>query len=132
MSMIAGKRVLICDDEGLILAFLLKVLTTVGLNVVGMATTGEECIDLARRESPDIIIIDHNMPPGMSGTEAARQILAERDTCVIMLSASPEVEREAYDAGITVCIKKPTDAVTLVCAIRDAYAHQIQRLLAAA
>lgn len=67
-------RILLADDHSLIrhgFATLLRYQED--FDVVGEASNGEEAVDLARRLSPDIVVMDLSMP-GMTGVEATRQI----------------------------------------------------------
>lgn len=57
-----------------------------GLNLVGVAEDGLECIRLVRRHRPRLVLMDVSMP-GLNGIEATRRITSElRDTRVICLS----------------------------------------------
>ena len=79
-----------------------------GLAVVGEATTGEEAIVRWRETDPDIILLDQRMP-GMTGLEAAEQILAERpEQNIILFSAFLEdsTVRRASELGIRACLPK--------------------------
>src|SRR5437868_9934794 len=70
-------RVLIADDHP-VFRFGLRTLLKADpmLSVVGEATNGEEAIAQVSALSPDVILMDLNMP-GMNGIEAIRQILAD-------------------------------------------------------
>ena len=80
--------VLLVDDHVVIrnaLALLLK--QSAGIKVVGEAGTGVEAIKKAAALSPQVVIMDINMPE-LSGIEATKQILAARpDVRVLALSA---------------------------------------------
>jgi two-component system, NarL family, invasion response regulator UvrY len=101
--------VLIVDDQAPFRAAARTVISvTPGFEVVAEADSGEAAVDQARAASPQLVLMDINLP-GMNGVEATRQILAEApDTVVILLST--------YDAG-----DLPADATSCGAA---AYVHK--------
>ena len=80
-------RVLIVDDHTLFRDGLSAILTNEpGIDVVGEAGSGHEAIAQAEALTPDVILMDINMPD-LNGIEATQQVLAVRpDTGVIMLT----------------------------------------------
>ena len=56
------------------------------LNVIGIATNGQEAVDLARDLKPDVISMDYEMPL-LDGVSAVKMILAERKVPIIMFSS---------------------------------------------
>ena len=67
-------RILIVEDE-LIIATLLKAgLVKAGYGVCGMATNGEQAIQTAQKENPDVILMDIHLLGQMDGIEAAHEI----------------------------------------------------------
>jgi len=88
-----SKRILIVDDEKLILISTKIVLESVGYEVL-TALTGEEGLEISRRESPSLILLDIMMP-GIDGFEVLRQLRARGDdTPVLILSArSADLDR---------------------------------------
>lgn len=102
-------RVLLVDDqEPFLSAARLVVELAEGFDVIGEATTGEEAVDLAATLSPDLILMDVNLP-GIDGLEATRRILAaDGRPVVIVLSTyeAGEYEPRALAAGATAFISK--------------------------
>ncbi|HVN65901.1 MAG TPA: response regulator [Methanomicrobiales archaeon] len=81
------SKVLVVDDEAIITMQLEERLTALGYEVVGMAASGEESIEKARRLSPDIILMDIVMPGKMNGIEAAKQIYEEMGIPVVFVTS---------------------------------------------
>ena len=83
-------RVLIVDDqEPFRMAATMVVEATDGFEVVGQAESGEESVEKARELSPDLVLMDVNLP-GINGLDATRQILAGSDTVVVLLLSTYE------------------------------------------
>jgi DNA-binding NarL/FixJ family response regulator len=103
-------RVLIVDDqEPFRLAARMVVDATDGFEVVGEAETGEASVEMARELSPDLVLMDVNLP-GINGLDATRQILAEHADPVIVLLLSTYEEEEyaprAAECGAAAYIPK--------------------------
>ena len=81
-------RVLIVEDEALFREMLSRTLAAEpGLEVVGVATEGEEAVRLAAELRPDAVIMDIALPGGMDGIDAALLIKAQRkETGIVILS----------------------------------------------
>ena len=85
--MTTTTNILLVDDHPMLRKGLrLLIESEEGLNVVGEANDGQEAIDRVRELTPDIVIMDINMP-NLNGIDATRQILAESpQTKVLALS----------------------------------------------
>ncbi|MEU4332813.1 response regulator transcription factor [Nonomuraea dietziae] len=67
-------RVLVTDDDGLMRAGLIELLTAdPTIEIVGEASTGREAVDRARRLSPDVVLMDVRMPD-LDGIGATREL----------------------------------------------------------
>jgi DNA-binding NarL/FixJ family response regulator len=85
-----APRVLIVDDHDLFRTGLRNLLEEQGVNVVGEAATGEEAVRAVRQATPDVVVMDLNMP-GISGVDATRQITTEAPlTRVVVLTISDQ------------------------------------------
>ncbi len=117
-------RVLLVDDLQLFVDGCKAVLETEpDIQVVGTATNGEEALEVAQRERPDIVVMDIEMPPGMDGVTATRCLRARDPECrVILLSGwnRREYIAEGIKAGVVGYVLKDTARTNLVQAIRDA------------
>jgi response regulator NasT len=117
-------RVLIADDEAIHNLALTTQLETLGHEVVGTATNGQQAVELARSERPDLIFLDIRMPV-MTGPEAAEQIAAEEPVPMIILSAYSDARtvEQAVRAPIFHYLVKPVDPDDLAPAIAVARAR---------
>lgn len=102
------KRILIADDESLILMDLREMLSNLGYLVVGEAADGVSAVNMARELKPDLVVMDVMMP-ALDGIEAAKVLTAERIAPVLLLTAYSQedlVER-AKEAGVVGYLVKP-------------------------
>lgn len=87
------------------------------------AADGEEAVEVALRESPDLILMDMMMPvlDGLKATSILKEHSATRRTPVLMLTALSETEDriKAFDAGVTGFLTKPFDRMELLAHIRS-------------
>jgi response regulator NasT len=120
----AAIRILVAEDNDLVALTLEEQLKSLGYDVIAVAHTGAEAIDLASRLSPDLIIMDIRMPE-VEGTEAAARINATRPTPILMLTAYTDREtiRRAEVAGALGYLVKPVNEAELSPAINIALAR---------
>ena len=117
-----STKVLLVDDHELVRQGIAAMLSAAGdMQIVGNARSGREALEVARRELPDIVLMDVKMPD-MDGLEATRKIKEERPrTAVIMLTMhdNPTYLRDAVRAGAAGYLLKDVSKDELIDAIRQ-------------
>jgi len=115
-------RVLLVDDQDLFRTGLRSLLEEQELEIVGEAATGAEAVAQVADLSPDVVVMDLNMP-GMGGVEATRHIAEIAPlTRVVMLTVSDEDSdvTDAILAGACGYLLKDSSIEELVAGIRAA------------
>jgi CheY-like chemotaxis protein len=115
------KKILVCEDDPDIQKSLKNILKKNDYDVYA-AQDGKEAIDLAKKISPDAILLDIRMPK-VDGLEVAREIRkCNTQTKIIFITAfqSPELFREAAQYNIFEYLVKPVSPEDILKTIRDA------------
>ena len=114
-----SARILIVDDEPPIVDVLTYNLERANFQVL-IARDGEEALVVARREQPDLIILDL-MLPRLDGLEVCRTLRRERDVPIIMLTArDAEVDRVVgLELGADDYVVKPFSVRELVVRVKN-------------
>jgi len=115
-----AATILVVDDEPQIRRVLRSTLTSQGYVIID-AKTGEEALESARKNKPDLVLLDVNMP-WMGGIEACREMRRSSDAPIIMLTVR-NAERDkvlALDAGADDYVVKPFGIEELLARIRAA------------
>jgi two-component system response regulator VicR len=114
-----SARILVVDDEPPIVDMLIYNLERANHQVL-VARDGEEALSVARREQPDLIILDL-MLPKLDGLEVCRALRRERDVPIIMLTArDAEVDRVVgLELGADDYIVKPFSVRELVARVKN-------------
>jgi DNA-binding NarL/FixJ family response regulator len=113
--------VLVVDDQQLIrTGFRMIIEGERDMTVVGEASDGLEALDLVRKRAPDVVLLDIRMP-GMDGLTAARRIIAETDSRVLLLTTfdADEYVFEGLRAGASGFLLKDVPAEQLCWAVRN-------------
>ncbi len=113
----------IADDQVLLRSSLATLLDSEpDFTVTGEATNGEQVLELARRTSPDVVLMDIRMP-GVDGLEATRHICEDPalDTTRVLVLSMFDLDEYVYDAlraGAAGFLLKDTEPSDLIDAIR--------------
>jgi len=116
----ADKKILIADDDGLVLGTLAQGLRNLGYEVIE-ATDGKEAVELALEQHPELAILDVRMP-NMTGIEASEIIEHEIGIPILFLSAYNDTQlvESALDQGAMGYLVKPISVERLVPSIEAA------------
>ncbi len=112
------RRVVVADDEPLLVRELVAYLEDMGHLVVGTAANGCELVECVRETLPDVVITDIKMPM-KDGLEAAREIWSSSPMPVILVSAFHDEDfiAQTKSEQILSYIVKPVDENQLATAV---------------
>ena len=83
----ADPRALIIEDEALIAEELRERLSRLGFTVIATVSSGEEGVEIATRERPDLVLMDIRLSGKKDGVQAAREIREQVDVSIVYLTA---------------------------------------------
>lgn len=115
-------QTLIADDTALLRRLLVDRLGREGdIHIVAEAGDGREAVELARETSPDVAILDFDMP-NLNGIQAAQKIVAERPCVgVVLLTAHAHLVTLGVLSGASECLDKACSPQELAAAVRRAF-----------
>jgi two-component system invasion response regulator UvrY len=124
-------NILLVDDHELVRTGICRIIDDVrGMKVIGEAQSGEEAVKWCRKNHPDVVLMDINMP-GIGGLDAMHKILRiNEDLKIIMLTMHTEnpFPSKVMQAGASGYISKSAGPDEVLNAIR--LVHSGQRYLA--
>ncbi len=114
------KKILVVEDNEINMYLCCRILRSSGYEVI-KARSGEEGIELAIKEKPDLIIMDIQLPD-IDGLEATKRIRESEEVDAISIVALTSYamagdKEKALNAGCTGYIKKPIDPETFIAEI---------------
>jgi len=122
-----AKKILIVDDDQEIVMLIAARLRANQYEVV-VANDAVQAIFKARKEKPDLILLDNRMPAGsgLSVLATLRQTVDTISTPIIFITAYPseKIKEEALEKGATDFIGKPFDANDLLGKISKAFGER--------
>lgn len=118
-------RILLADDENLIRDALATLLSLEDdLEVVVQAASGPEALAAARKHSPDVAVLDLQMP-GLDGIEVAQALATEVPGCGVVMVTShgrPGYLKRALEAGVRAFLPKTVSSRVLADVVRQVQA----------
>ena len=121
-------RILVVDDIAETRENLAKLIGfETDMTIVGSAGGGQEAIELAKRDRPDVILMDINMPDmdGITATEVIANTVPESPIIMMSVQGEQDYLRRSMLAGAREFLVKPFSADELVNAIR--HVHEIEK-----
>lgn len=105
------KKILVVDDQPTIRALLQVSLGASDRKII-LAESGEQALEFARRESPDLVIVDIMMPGGMDGFETVQQLRSDPaiPECPVLILTAKDQQSErsrAVEMNVDGYLSKP-------------------------
>lgn len=115
-------RILIIEDDLLIATQIEATLTDSGFEIIGVARTGEEAIELAHRDPPDLAVVDIRLAGDRDGIDTALELFRRHGIRCIFASAhsDPEARQRATPAAPLGWLQKPYSMASLTEMVRTA------------
>ena len=123
-------RVLIVEDEFLAAFHLQRKLTKSGYTVSQPVATGEEAIERAEQEQPDVILMDIRLAGAIDGIEAAREIISRHTIPIIFMTgySDGETRERAQRLDPAGYLAKPLQVYQVASAIDSALATMAEQV----
>lgn len=116
-------RVLIVEDAEPMTIVLQHILTEIGLEVVGIAETGEKAVDMAKTLQPDLITLDTVLPDiiGIDVLKSVKRFGIKSKVIFISAAGSHKLIEEAMEAGADAYLLKPINADKIDSKIKEIF-----------
>jgi len=116
-------KVVLADDEEYIRLFLKNVMSALSYKVVAEVETGDEVFPVMKKQRPDILFLDINMP-NLTGIEFLKLYAKEfPKTCIIILTSarSFDLVEEASQTGASCFLRKDMQVEQMMKAIKKTW-----------
>ena len=123
-----GKRILVVEDQPLLRELLTELLSR--YDYPSQANSGKDALEQIEHKTPDIILLDLNLPD-MNGLEVARQVRRSEKTSripILAMSASPMDKKKCLEIGCNDFVQKPFDEFTLLVQLSALIPHRSRSL----
>ncbi|MFW6137435.1 MAG: response regulator [Candidatus Aminicenantaceae bacterium] len=109
-------KVLVVEDEVIVAQYIRMELEASGYEVCGFVATGEEAIQKAKQELPDLILMDIHLAGRTDGIEAAQKILEHRKIPIIFMTGYSQKEFAVREKNLnpTRFLSKPVDVDKII------------------
>ncbi|HEU0003601.1 MAG TPA: response regulator transcription factor [Ktedonobacteraceae bacterium] len=116
-------RVLLVDDQSVVRrALRVRFHLEPDLEVVGEASTGREALALAQALTPDVVLMDLQMPEmnGIEATAALRRVVPQSAVVILSIYDDAQIRGQAQAAGAVAFVEKRGATDSLLTTIRQA------------
>jgi two-component system, OmpR family, KDP operon response regulator KdpE len=117
--MLKKERILIVDDEPKLVLLVRQILSALDYQILA-ASSGEQAVEVAAMEQPDLVILDIVLLGEMDGYETAKKVRGFSNVPIIMLTARVRESDmlKGFEAGVDDYIKKPFSSKELVARVQ--------------
>ena len=91
----SGESILVVEDDAIVALHLSELLERRKYRVSGTAAYGEDALEMAKKDPPDLVFMDIGLMGKIDGIETARRILEHADIPIIYLSGHVDSQRLA-------------------------------------
>ncbi len=114
-------RVLIVEDEFFSAMCLQRELAAAGYEVVKICSRGEDAVEVAREQLPDVILMDIGLAGYLNGIEAAGRIREFSDTGIIFMSGYPDSDTMAHAMNLSPIgyLEKPLHSSAIISLLQE-------------
>jgi two-component system, response regulator PdtaR len=118
----AAARIMIVEDDFLVASEMEGALTQVGFEVIGIAGTAEQALQLAAAERPVLVVMDIRLGGKRDGIDTALELFANHGIRCVFATAhqTPDTHARAQAANPLTWIAKPYTMRSLIDAVRRA------------
>jgi two-component system, response regulator PdtaR len=122
MGPFSEDRILIIEDDLLIASQMEATLTEAGFEIIGVTGSGEEALNLAKRQPPTLAVIDIRLAGDRDGVDTAIELFRSHGVRCIFASAysDQEARRRAKPAAPLGWLEKPYTMASLSAIVRAA------------
>ena len=123
-------RVLLADDESHVRLFVKTIVSSMGCEVVAEAPDGKQALELFDKTSPDLVLLDINMPV-MDGITTLKELRRKSESvAIVMLTslASADIVEQCLEAGANYHLRKDLPVSELKQEIRDTWLAHLEDL----
>lgn len=119
------RKVLVVDDSLFMRLQIGKTVADLGFDIVD-AADGEECLAAVEAHSPDLVLLDLNMP-GLSGVEVLRELrrrYGELPVFIVTSDIHESLREQCSELGVGVFLNKPLEAMEISPHIRNLFGEK--------